>query len=1458
MDKVLPMNAVIQLELSDPRVPEARDIGQGHLAGGLGYHAVQDGTQVEVLPYVGMIPGDRVHLYVGDMNTPLETRPVDEENQNKIITFNIPRNRLTDGEVQIRYTVSLIGSPDNEIPSQIYTLLIKTAIPGGLDPVSGTPWNENLSQVWLTDELLEGGIGDAEAAGGVLIVIDRYQNMSAGDTLYFRWGGAEKPVPITEDMVNKSIRLILDEDFIVQGGNGNAISVTYEITDIVGNRSLEAPYQYVSVALGGGMLLSPPRIRESLNGELNHDALNGGEAHVDIEVFSPVFELQDEVNIVWTSIPTEGAPQEARTHFAVTRLPATLTLDVDNSLVGEALENRGVASYTLTKKSNSQTLRSRNQIVRVVAAGADDLPAPVIDEASGVVLEPLNALSSLTAVIPALTNIPSGATVTVFWIGHNSAASYTTPPLSLNPAAPTRISLPVEMVPRNFNKTVSVNYQIEHNGSIKPSQKLALHVNPLTDKELQAPVLLEANNGVLDVNAMTKDGTLRVAPWYFIAQGQRIWLRYSGKDKSGNPVSYSRWENRPVTPAEISAGLTDPDVDLQWLRQLEDRSALNVELKINFSQEGNEADTLLFPPYSVTVLNVDVPEIPTLRPIAVEATGNNGTLLRQSDYYNLDNLTVTVSVYRGMTKGDVVNVRWEGRSASYEPPSQTVNSVAPLSFLIPRSEFIDNIGDSAQLTFTVLRQGRPPAEQSATLNLQIEAQSLLLAAPTLNASQTQIIVRYSGMTTAHVIKAYWVGVTSRSTNEISGSGSGEVTFPIPLNWITENLGRTVLIHYAVATGNGVSYQFSRVLRVAIQGDGHDDIVNLKPWAVEATGNNGTLLQQSDYYDLDKLTVEVPQYRNMAPNDTIVTHWVGRAHSFDTAIKTVITPGALRFDIPRIEFIDTIGHSAQLNFTVRRAGVPPTETSATLNLQVEGQTLNLPAPTLDNAQSTITVSYPSMVTSHQVRVRWVGMNSYDTAPVPGDVSGTVSFPVPASWINENLGQDVYINYAVIPSLGAQFQFSRILRVKIKADDHDDIASLKPVALEAGGNNGTLLRQTDYYRLENLTIQVPQYRNMAATDTVQVQWKGRAEAYNTVIKLVVTPGPMIFQIPRVEFIDTIGHTAQLTFTVRREGLPPSEFSAPLNLQVEDQSLQLPVPTLNSAQTQITVRYPAMASAHRIKVRWIGKTTYETSEVAGSTSGQVLFTVPSAWVNENVGHEVLINYTVAPAPGQQYQFSELLREVIKGDGYEDIPVLHPVSLDATGNNGTLLKQTDYYRLENLTAQVPVYRGMESGDTVGVRWIGRVKTFDTPIQTVSAVTPLKFLIPRPEFIDTIGGPAQLSFSVRRGGQLPTIFSSVVSLQVEGQQLLLPAPTLNGQQTRATITYAGMNSANWVKLRWIGVATHETSDLQASNTGTLNVAIPASWVTENRGKEVLINYAVALKGGDQYQFSRLLRLIIT
>nr|NLU60477.1 hypothetical protein [Pseudomonas sp. BIGb0427] len=149
-------------------------------------------------------------------------------------------------------------------------------------------------------------------------------------------------------------------------------------------------------------------------------------------------------------------------------------------------------------------------------------------------------------------------------------------------------------------RQVQVRYSVLRQGASQPqeSQLLNLRVQPLTGlTQLQVDYAVGL---VLDLDSFSGNTRVSVAAWNFVRAGQRIWLRCYGTKLNGDPDIIELIVGEALTSGEVSAGISRT-LTRSRLLMLRDNSELRVELKVNFAQAQNEADTLIFPVLRLTL-----------------------------------------------------------------------------------------------------------------------------------------------------------------------------------------------------------------------------------------------------------------------------------------------------------------------------------------------------------------------------------------------------------------------------------------------------------------------------------------------------------------------------------------------------------------------------------------------------------------------------------------------------------------------------------------------------------------------------------------------------------------------------------------------------------------------------------------------------------------------------------------
>lgn len=287
---------------------------------------------------------------------------------------------------------------------------------------------------------------------------------------------------------------------------------------------------------------------------------------------------------------------------------------------------------------------------------------------------------------------------------------------------------------------------------------------------------------------------------------------------------------------------------------------------------------------------------------------------------------------------------------------------------------------------------------------------------------TNLVVRVpkSGLHLNDLVSVDWQGRIARSTPAKNYTGGETLDFAIPLDWARESDQSTVTITYTVR--NRTSQPKSVNVKTTIE---------LKiPLVLEAYGDARDRLKMADIYEARHVTIRVQPYVGMAVGQTIRARWDNARHRCDSEITTVTAVGPMDFLVPRMEVVDSIGSIVPVSFTVRTFPKGPLHRSIPLQLTVDAQDFALPPPRLTPDQTTVTVRYPQMAGGQIARVRLAGVVTHRTAWMQMKTGITAEFTIPPSWIEENQGKTVLINYSVNRSSPNELsQFSQVLRVAL---------------------------------------------------------------------------------------------------------------------------------------------------------------------------------------------------------------------------------------------------------------------------------------------------------------------------------------------------------------------------------------------------------------------------------------------
>ena len=118
--------------------------------------------------------------------------------------------------------------------------------------------------------------------------------------------------------------------------------------------------------------------------------------------------------------------------------------------------------------------------------------------------------------------------------------------------------LPRDAVIESMGRAVAITYTVTT--ACKVQTSLPLNLNISKPVRLPTPVVPQATppvvqGGVLDMRTFVGDGSVTVAPWWFILVGQLVWLRLIGTKKGGAAFVIKVFTGKEVTHDELTTGL---------------------------------------------------------------------------------------------------------------------------------------------------------------------------------------------------------------------------------------------------------------------------------------------------------------------------------------------------------------------------------------------------------------------------------------------------------------------------------------------------------------------------------------------------------------------------------------------------------------------------------------------------------------------------------------------------------------------------------------------------------------------------------------------------------------------------------------------------------------------------------------------------------------------------------------
>ncbi|MBC2680559.1 hypothetical protein H7993_19360, partial [Pseudomonas sp. MBT-2] len=278
-----------------------------------------------------------------------------------------------------------------------------------------------------------------------------------------------------------------------------------------------------------------------------------------------------------------------------------------------------------------------------------------------------------------------------------------------------RAPIPASVIAASLGKTVEVtNVILVDGGSGVTSPALALRVQDLPATAFKPPRVVQASNGVLDLNTFSGDAQVFAEPWPLIAAGQTFWLLAKGIRDDGSTYTERLPTPYTVQSAEVETGIRRVLERPQMLR-LENASMLRLELKVDLTGGASEASAILFPEGEFVMATVN---LNLIAPTIVGAV--DGALDPES--IPASGVVVKVPPYGGRDAGQMVYVEFNGQNGSHHQtaPLRVPDKTTFLNFTVSKQEVLKSTNKAVAFEYKVALADGALYSTSKPVPLKIE------------------------------------------------------------------------------------------------------------------------------------------------------------------------------------------------------------------------------------------------------------------------------------------------------------------------------------------------------------------------------------------------------------------------------------------------------------------------------------------------------------------------------------------------------------------------------------------------------------------------------------------------------------------------------------------------------------------------------------------------------------------
>jgi len=290
-------------------------------------------------------PGDSVLVYIDDRL--VLVLPVKVDYAGEPIVQYIPARLIPEGLISVTYRVNLEWS----VPQKV---LVKTRLPGGIDPNPDAPGHYLLAAPQLSSPLLS-GLRDET------VTVAPYENMCRGDVVTLIFGKSAIPHTVEADEVEKPLTFTLLKDMFAENGDGEVV-LYYRIVDEVGNSATDHSLG-LSVTIQSDANESAPPTVAGVDEQNTLYLSQLGSQALDVRLDTQDFDPGDTLALYWLGLDRTGEPH-VLTETQTLETQSTLNFKIANADIQVLAGGSARLSFTRTDgNGGTQPLPSREILI---------------------------------------------------------------------------------------------------------------------------------------------------------------------------------------------------------------------------------------------------------------------------------------------------------------------------------------------------------------------------------------------------------------------------------------------------------------------------------------------------------------------------------------------------------------------------------------------------------------------------------------------------------------------------------------------------------------------------------------------------------------------------------------------------------------------------------------------------------------------------------------------------------------------------------------------------------------------------------------------------------------------------------------------------------------------------------------------------------------------------------------